>query len=159
RDQWAKRAGLLARLRVPEEAIVLARAADEPRGELADSVSIPVLRVVLALRVDVGQAHLDGAELVLADPSVENLVLAGRRVEAPDGSVWHERNGKREIVRAHIEDQLATSTREAVSLRILGHETLPRVAIGDPVARVDEALAVRPQDGQQRFLVVALDGL
>src|SRR5262249_37375531 len=103
REQGPERARML-RI-VPVEAGPLA-------GGAADLLREVVLELrVLALRVDVDAADVDGLELVPADAPVQDLVVAGLRVEAPPTIDLHERDGKRPVVRAEMRDRLARRQR------------------------------------------------
>jgi hypothetical protein len=52
-------------------------------------------RRILALSRDIGAAHLDHAELVAADPPVENFGRAGLGVEAPSAMLADQRDRQR----------------------------------------------------------------
>src|SRR5262245_27230662 len=72
-NERTERALLLTGLRFPVEAVVLALGTLEP---LRVREKPGASRIVFALCVDVGQTHLDGRELVLPDPAIEQLVVA-----------------------------------------------------------------------------------
>src|SRR5262249_21647859 len=74
--EQTERAQPFAGLRLPVEAVPLTAGALETLGIL-ENPGAPVPRVVFALRVNVGEAYLDGSELVSPDPAKENLVVPG----------------------------------------------------------------------------------
>ena len=67
--------------RVPVEPVLRAGGAPELLGVLEHAAAVPVLGGVFALGRDVGAAHADRRELVLADSPAQDLVLARRGVE------------------------------------------------------------------------------
>ena len=68
---------------LPRQAVLLAGGADDALRVLIHRERLALLEGVLVLRLDVAAADLDGVELVAADPTVQDLVPAGRGVEAP----------------------------------------------------------------------------
>jgi hypothetical protein len=53
-----------------------------------------VAQVVLTLGIDISPAHLNGRKLIAPNATIENFLLAGRRVKAPvsillDQWDWH----------------------------------------------------------------------
>src|SRR6185436_18427847 len=90
--QIAQRAARLAALDVP---VRTHRAAGGTR--YASRISPGGLPVVAGLRVGVLRLHVceagpNGRELVAPDPPIQDLLLAGRRIEDPSASRLHERN-------------------------------------------------------------------
>src|SRR5262249_19641837 len=103
----AQRAFIPAGLRRPVEAVLLSRPADDALR--VDSVASDSLLCIFVLRVDIGEAGLNGPQLVAADAAKKNFFASGRGVELPRALLAHERNGKREIVLPDDQDGLAVA--------------------------------------------------
>src|SRR6266436_4255450 len=138
RHERSERARLLARLGVPVEAVPLARRAPQSLRVFADFALLALPGIVFALGIDVGEAHLDGVELVPADAAVEDLFAARRGVEAPARAVGHHGNGEGEIVRAHVEHDLSAPRFEPVRRVVCAQEGPARPLVFHRVARGDE---------------------
>src|SRR5207249_9540923 len=89
-DERAERARPLSRLRFPVETVSLALGALETLRVLEYS-GAAVSRIVFALGIEVGQAHLDRGELVSPDPAIEELVVSRVGIPEPPRAVGHER--------------------------------------------------------------------
>ena len=122
------------------------------------AVAVAVVGRVLALRVDDRLQHLDRVELVLADAAREQLVLAGRGVEAPRVAGLHERERERKVVVADRQLRRVAVARDRVLRVVRGDEALAARAVGDAVARRERAGRV-PEHRAQRRAVVRLDRL
>src|SRR5512139_1797764 len=112
------------------------------------------------LRLDVSAADLDGVELVSADPSIEDLLPAGLRVEAPPSALPDDRDRERpvlvtddeggavRVLRVHDDGPLLAS------LRGEEHGGLP--VLGGLPGR-DEVIGVRTEDRLEGRPVEALN--
>src|SRR5262249_46915799 len=85
--EWAL---VLAGLRRPVEAVLLAGATDDALR--IDAVAAKSLLGVFLLGVDVGEDGLDRPELVAANAAIENLVATGGGVELPAAVRAHQRD-------------------------------------------------------------------
>src|SRR4029453_2552949 len=94
RDEGTERTSLRV-LGVPVETVVLPWLALELLGIRPFAASGAVLGRVLSLRGDIGAGDGDRRQLVASDAAAEQLVLAGRGVEAPPVAAFHERNRER----------------------------------------------------------------
>src|SRR5215472_17325486 len=136
-----ERALRLTGLGLPVESVTLAGRAGEALGVLEHLALLARLGVVLALRINVGEADLDRAELVPPDAPVEDLFLSLGRVEAPARSVGHDGNGEGVVVAAHVEDDLHAARLEMVALVVFAEEGLAASGVGDLVAGGEQGTA------------------
>src|SRR5262249_47621838 len=149
----------LAGLRLPVEAVALAPRALQPLRVLEKPRAT---RIVFVLGVDVGQTHLDRRELVLPDPTVEQLVVPRVGVPDPARALGHERDrerdGEREIVAPYVEHDPAAAALEPVGAIVGGRETLECGAVGDVVAGPHERASLRSEDLDERLPVGRTNG-
>src|SRR5262245_37478998 len=110
-----------------------------------------VSNVVLTLSVHVGQTHLHRGQLVTADATEEDLVVAGVGVPDPARTVRHQRNGKGEVVLARIEHDFSSAALEPVRAIVVRDELLDDLAIVDHVPGRDERLALGAEDLEERL--------
>ena len=82
-SEGAQGALSLAPLCLPVETILLSLCAREGLGVFEEAVAVPVGARIFPLCIHVGQADLDGAEFVSADPAVQDLMFALLRIEEP----------------------------------------------------------------------------
>ncbi len=102
--KWALR---LALLRLPIQAISFTGVAHEFLRVLEKSVAVAVLHRVLALRIDDRKHRLNRKQLILADPTVENLLSAFGGVENVGLAFLHDRDGKGPILIAHDQNRVS----------------------------------------------------
>src|SRR5207248_9175625 len=88
--QWAV---LLLGLRRPVKPVLLPGGADDALR--INAILGEAFVGIFLLRVDIGEGSLDGAQLVAADAAIENLLAAGRGIEAPAVVLAHERDRER----------------------------------------------------------------
>src|SRR5215467_13552218 len=162
----SERALWLTGLGLPVESVALAGRAGEALGVFEHIALLARLGVVLALRIDVGEADLDRAELVPSDAPIEDLFLSVGRVEAPARSVGHHGYGEGVVVAAHVEDDLPAARLEMVALVVFAEEGLAASGIGDLVAGEEQGTAARTEHFAELLRVVfakrvdeGLDGL
>src|SRR5215471_17319253 len=136
-----ERALWLAGLGLPVESVALAGRAGEALRVFEHLALLARLGVVLALRIDVSEADLDGAELVPSDAPVDDLFLSLGRVEAPARSVGHHGNGEGVVVAAHVEDDFPATRLEMVALVVFAEEGLAASGVGNLVARGEQGTA------------------
>lgn len=93
-------------------------------------------------------AGIDRQKLSSADLARENCVLAGFGIEIPlRGGVFRQRNRKRIIIGADVEDLGAISHRHpAIHLIELFNEGLQRSFIFGRISRLQDGSRIRPQD-------------
>src|SRR6185295_12952039 len=96
-DEIAVRARRLVGLGEPVQTVALARRALELLRILEDAVAVAILLVVLALRVDVGQARLHRVELVAADAPRDDLVAPLPYIEPPALAVLDDGDRERPV--------------------------------------------------------------
>src|SRR5262245_47970673 len=104
--QWTRR--LIGR-RFPIQSIMFALRAHELCGILEQRNVLRIAHVVFALRVDIGQAHLDDVELVASYAPIEDLLLACLGVEAPTRVVLDEWEGEWPCVFSDLQNTLGIS--------------------------------------------------
>src|SRR5215470_10358333 len=150
----SERALWLTGLGLPVESVTLARRAGEALGVLEHLALLARLGVVLALRINVGEADLDRAELVPPDAPIEDLFLSLGRVEAPARSVGHHGNGEGIVVAAHVEDDLSAACLETVALVVFADEGLAAFGVGDLVAGGEQGTAPGSEHLAELLLVV-----
>src|SRR5262249_41371504 len=140
----AERAFVLAGLRRPVEAVLLAGLADDALG--IDAVAADAFLGVFLLRIDIGQRGLDRAQVVAADAAEQDFVAAGRGVELPAAVLAHQRDRERPVLVADDELGLVSALRHHPVLGIVGVEhALARVGVSDVVAGGEEFGAARPE--------------
>src|SRR4029079_4652689 len=83
---------------LPRQAVLLAWFADDALRVLIDPGALVHHEGVLMLRLNISTADLDCIELVAADGSIEDLLSAGRRIEAPLSGLPDDRDRKRPIL-------------------------------------------------------------
>src|SRR5215468_3786383 len=156
----------LAGLGLPVESVALAGRAGEALGVLEHIALLARLGIILALRIDVGEADLDRAELVPPDAPIENLFLSVGRVEAPARSVGHHGNGEGVVVAAHVENDLPAARLEAMTLVVFAEEGLAASGIGDRITGGEQGTTPRAEYFAELLLGVlakrvdeGLDGL
>src|SRR5262245_26155597 len=137
----AERALILAGLRRPVQAVLLARPADDALR--VDPVPGDSLLGIFVLCVDIGETGLDGAQFVAADAAKQDLLAPGGRVELPCPVLTHERNGKREVILPDDQDCLVVALHgDPVFGVIGGKKLLPRRRVGDRIAGRHDVAAV-----------------
>src|SRR4030095_4680791 len=109
--------------------VLLALCAREALGELENAAARVVSNVVLTLSVHVGQTHLHRGPLVTADPTEEDLIVAGVGVPDPARTVRHQRNGKGEVVLARIEHDFSPADVAPVGALVVRDELLDALAV------------------------------
>ena len=102
-ESLAERAWLFTVGRGPVQAVFLSLGADEPVGVVQQRILLQIAHVVLALRIDVSQAGLDGSEFVLTDSAVDDLLGTRFGVEMPLSVLHDDGNGEGPFVRPHFE--------------------------------------------------------
>ena len=132
---------------------MLARRAGKVSRILEDALAVSVLRVILPLRVDVGEADLHRVQLVPADPPRDDLFFASPRVEPPPVGGLHHRDGKRPIVWPDAKRRLGVRLDKLVCSVVRLEESGPCVSIGDIVTRGHERAALAAEDTDERVLV------
>src|SRR5262249_31575723 len=110
----------------------------------------------LALGVDVGAARLDRVELVSPDAPVDDLLFAGRRVEAPARAGRHDRDRKRIVVLSHHQGDPAPSGPETGVPLVGNHQPVAALPVGPLVPRPDQPLAVCAENCQHGLLIARL---
>src|SRR4030095_7034817 len=153
----SQRARALTRPGLPVEAVLLAFGAPVALGELEDPFARMVSGVVLALRVDVGKAHLYRGKLVAADATEEDLVVSGIGVPGPARAVGYERDGKGEVVLARIQHDLASAALDPVSAIVVRDEPLEGLPIGDAGPGLDERTPLCAEDLDERLSIDRAD--
>src|SRR6187455_1030368 len=92
--------------RWPVQAVLLSRRADELVGVVLQGILADVSQVELLLCIDVGQASLDGAQLVFAYAPIDDLLGPRCAVPVPVAFARGERDRKWELVLAYLERDL-----------------------------------------------------
>ena len=114
---------------------------------------------VFALRVDIGERHLDRVVLVLADAAVEDLLAPGHAVEAPLVLVLDERDRKRPVLVADDEDRAVRAVGRDLMLGIIARDELVAIVlVGNRIARVEDAAGGRAEDLQHPGQLAGLGG-
>src|SRR5262249_23514587 len=150
-EERAEGALRLAFLRRVVEAVALPGRAGDVARVVEQAVLVGVHAIVVLLRVDVGEAGLHRGALVAPGPPREDLVVPRVAVEAPARRLLHERGRGRPAVVADVDDGARVALQvDDVELGPALGEALARVRVGDRVARVDDRLALRPEDREQR---------
>ena len=104
---------------------------------------------VLMLRLDESAADLNGGEFVSPDRPIEDLLPAGRRVEAPPSALPDDRDRERPVVVTDVEGGAARVLRirdDGGLLASLGGEGLGSLPVLGGLTRRDEVIAVRTED-------------
>src|SRR4029453_8038468 len=84
--------------RLPRQAVLFARCADDALGVLVDLVALTLLERVFVLRVDVAAADRDRVQFGGPDASIQQLATAGFRIERPCRTALHDRNRERPVL-------------------------------------------------------------
>src|SRR4029077_19986473 len=100
---------------------------------------------IFVLRVDVGEAGLDGVDLVAADAAEEDLLPAGFVIEAPRVALVHQRDREREIVFSDDQRRTLALGMDLVLLVVGREELLANLLVGHLVAGRDDVLAGRAE--------------
>ena len=157
-DQGAQRAERFVGAGGPVEPIALTGRAGELLRVLADAVGVAILRVVIPLRVHVGQTRLDRVQLVPADAPREDLLASLLRIESPALPVFHERDRERPVVVANLEHRGVTARDELVRSVVRAQELLSALLVGHRIAGRNERAALTAEDPQQRLGVARAQG-
>src|SRR5215471_4472497 len=136
------------------------RCADQAWGIEASSICLLGAIEIIVLRVDAGEQRADSGQLVAADPPVDDGLRPRLHIEGPAPIALDERDRKRPVVRADIQlCESGTFHVDRVPLVVKGYETIMEFPVGVSVAGIDDAVALRPQDGAQvSVLMVAQSG-
>ena len=100
---------------------------------------IAILRRIFALRPGIGEAHVDHAQFVEANPAVENFLLARRRVETPPAALADDRNGEWPFVFSqHQRCAVRALDCDPVRLGIQSHEVFESLPVSNGIAGTHE---------------------
>src|SRR5262249_43431326 len=136
RGELAEWALVLAGLRRPVEAVLLARLADNALCVNAIAGDAPV--GIFLLRVDIGETGLDRAQLIAADAAIKDLLPSGRGIEPPGAILAHERDREWPIFPAEHQRGLVRTLHHHLMLVIVSLDNATaRRRIGDRIAGGD----------------------
>src|SRR5262249_52614338 len=88
---------------LPCQTVLRPRRADDALRILVHVVPLSGLECVFMLRFDIAAADRDGIELIGADASIENLLLAGRGIKRPPCPPLDDRDREWPVVITHEE--------------------------------------------------------
>ena len=142
----------------PIESIVFARVTHDFLRILFLS-AVSRLAGILLLRIDDGLKRIDGVKFIPADPTIENLLLADRRIENPASIFLNQRNGEGPVFRSEIEiDRSVGFADKPAHLVVLCQELVSSLFICDLIAGVEDGLGIGSKNPHQLVHVFGSGG-
>src|ERR1700756_4456586 len=130
----------LSGLGLPIQTVLFARVAGELLRVLQESIFIPILHRVFSLGIDDREQGLNREQLILADPAVENFLLAFLRVKNPARAFFHQRDRKRPIVLADHQNEVVAFLNELVLFIVGLNKFFASTRVSYLVSRKDQFL-------------------
>src|SRR5262245_12910204 len=142
---------------LPCQTILRARRADDALRILIYVVPLTRLKCVRMLRFDIAAGDRNGVELIGADASVEDLLLAGRGIERPLRPPLDDRDREWPVVVTHEKKRASTGLwvdRDPVPFLRLGGELGSALSILRTFTRQHDGLELGPEHLLERIQVV-----
>ena len=143
---------------LPVQAVAAARVADDFHRINPCLIAVTAFGRIFLLRRHEAMGGTDRAELVFADPAVDQLLGARFGIEIPFAALAGQWDRQRPIVDADIENSQLAFCDDGVLVSVGFQEILAVGGIGDGIARTQEPVAFRSEYRHQRLFVFALEG-